>query len=312
MKRVVLVLLLCALAAVPFATRNEYVLNLVILVCLYSVLSHSWNILGGYTGQISLGHATFFGIGALTFRFLWLGGVPYYLALPAGALASLLLACLIGFPSFRLKGHYFSIGTLALAMIAVITIQNLLPGVSFITQQCLGDYSLVTIYYLAVAFGAFTVFVVWALARSRLGIAMVSIRDDEEAAEAIGINTVRHKVLAMSVSTLLAGFAGGLFGFYCGTFYYYVPFELGWSFDPLLITFIGGAGTVAGPLIGSVVFVVLKEIFAASLGQVNVLIFGVVFIIAVLFFPRGLVGIGDLFRKRKTPTPKTTEVTENK
>jgi branched-chain amino acid transport system permease protein len=300
MKRLGLILLLIAFAAVPFFTRNEYYLNLIILVALYTALSHSWNILGGYTGQISLGHATFFGIGALTFRFLWLGGVPYYLALPAGALASLFLASAVGFPSLRLKGHYFSIGTLALAMIAVITVQNLLPGVSFITQECLSEYSLATIYYLAVGFGVFTVFLVWFLARSKMGIAMVAIRDDEDAAEAIGINTVKYKILAMSVSTILAGFAGGLFGFYCGTFYYYVPFELGWCFDPLLITFIGGAGTVAGPIAGSIVFVILKELFAAHLGQVNVLIFGVVFIFAVLFFPRGLVGIFDLFRKRKT------------
>lgn len=300
MKRIVpILILLLALVGLPFVTRNEYYLNLMILISLYTVLSHSWNILGGYCGQISLGHAAFFGIGALVFRFLWLGGVPYYVALPAGAAASLILASAIGFPSLRLKGHYFSIGTLALAMIAVITVGNLLPGVSFITQQCLDQYSLVTIYYLSLGFGAATVLGMWLLQRSTLGLALVSIREDEEAAEAIGIGTVKHKVIAMSISTAIAGFAGGLFGFYCGTFYYYVPFELGWSFDPLLITFIGGAGTVAGPIAGSIVFVILKEIFAAHLGQVNVLIFGVVFIIAVLFFPGGLVGIGSLFRRRK-------------
>jgi branched-chain amino acid transport system permease protein len=289
--------LLLLLILFPLITRSEYLLNLMILVCLYAILAHSWNILGGYCGQISLGHATFFGVGALTFRTLWLSGVSYYFALPAGALSSLILASAIGFPSFKLKGHYFSIGTLALAMIALITVQNVLPGVSFITQACLEEYSLLTIYYLALAVGIATVWVVHALSRSKLGLAMMSIRDDEDAAEAIGINSFKYKVISMSLSTGIAGFAGGIFAFYCGTYYYYAPFELAWSFDPLLIAFIGGAGTTVGPIVGAVVFVILKELFASYLGQVNVLIFGIVFIITVLFLPQGLVGAAGIFRR---------------
>jgi branched-chain amino acid transport system permease protein len=289
--------LLILLILFPLITRGEYLLNLMILVCLYTILAHSWNILGGYCGQISLGHATFFGAGALTFRYLWLSGVSYYLALPAGALSSLILASAIGFPSFKLKGHYFSIGTLALAMIALITVQNLMPGVSFITPACLKEYSLLTIYYLALSVAVATALVVYGLSRSKLGLAMVSVRDDEDAAESIGINCFKCKVISMSISTLIAGFAGGIFAFYCGTYYYYAPFELGWSFDPLLIAFIGGAATTVGPIVGAVVFVILKELFASHLGQVNVLIFGIVFIITVLFLPNGLVGAARIFRR---------------
>ncbi len=289
--------LLALLILFPLITRSEYLLNLMILVCLYTILAHSWNILGGYCGQISLGHATFFGAGALTFRTLWLSGVSYYLAIPAGALSSLILASVIGFPSFKLKGHYFSIGTLALAMISLITVQNLMPGVSFITPLCLKAYSLITIYYLALAVGGITILIVFALSRSKLGLAMVSVREDEDAAEAIGINSFKYKVISMSISTGLAGFAGGIFAFYCGTYYYYAPFELAWSFDPLLIAFIGGAGTTAGPIVGAVVFVILKELFASHLGQVNVLIFGIVFIVTVLFLPNGLVGAAGMFRR---------------
>lgn len=291
--------LLLLLLLFPLIFRSEYLLNLMILICLYSMIAHSWNILGGYCGQVSLGHATFFGTGALAFRYLWLSGVPYYLALPAGAAASLILASVIGFPSFKLKGHYFSIGTLALSMIALIFVQNLLPGVSFITQECLKEYSLLTIYYLALGVGVASIFVVHTLSCSKLGIAMVSIRDDEDAAEAIGINTYRYKMMSMCISTLIAGAAGSIFAFYCGTYYYYAPFELAWSFDPLLIAFIGGAGTAAGPVVGAVVFVILKELFAAYLGQVNVLIFGIVFVLTVLFLPKGLVGAAGLFQRRE-------------
>lgn len=286
-------------ALVPMVITKAYILNLIILICLYSILSHSWNILGGFTGQVSLGHSTFFGIGALVFRYLWTMDIPPYLALCGASISSLLLASIIGFPAFKLKGHYFSIGTLALSMIASVTVQNIFPGVSFPPPQFLAKYSLIPIYYMALAVAVITLTLVFFLTRSKLGLAFVSIREEEDAAEAIGINIFRYKVISMTLSTLIAGLGGGLFSFYVASYYYYVPFELGWSFDPVLISFIGGAGTVAGPVLGSIVFVVLKELFAISLGQMNVLIFGIVFIFAVLFLPKGLIGIIGMVRSAK-------------
>jgi branched-chain amino acid transport system permease protein len=306
MKRIIFaVALFVCLAIVPLLTKREYILSLIILVCLYTILSHSWNLLGGFTGQISLGHSTFFGIGALVFRYLWLQGVPSYLALGAGSLSSLVLACVIGFPSFKLKGHYFSIGTLALAMIALITVQNVFPGVSFVPQEYLKTYSLIPIYYMAIITGAVTIGVIYALTRSKLGLALLSVREDEVAAEAIGVNAFKYKVISMSLSTLIAGMGGGVFSFYVASYYYYVPFDLNYSFDPVLITFIGGPGTVLGPVIGSICFVLLKELFAISLGQMNVLIFGIVFILTILFLPEGLVGL--MKRLRRTKRVQTVE-----
>jgi branched-chain amino acid transport system permease protein len=300
MKRIILVAALFAcLASVPFFTTREYIFSLIILVCLYTILSHSWNLLGGFTGQISLGHSTFLGIGALVFRYLWLKGVPAYLSLGAASLSSLLLASLIGFPSFKLKGHYFSIGTLALAMIAFITVQNVFPGISFVPQEYLRTYSLLPVYYMALAVAAITIGAIYAVTRSKLGLALVSVREDEDAAESIGVNTFKYKVIAMSLSTLIAGMGGGVFSFYVASYYYYVPFDLNYSFDPVLITFIGGPGTVIGPVIGSICFVLLKELFAISLGQMNVLIFGIVFILTILFLPEGLVGLMKKVRKTK-------------
>ena len=304
MKKIIFFAILFAcLASVPFFTTKEYIYSLIILVCLYTILSHSWNLLGGFTGQISLGHSTFFGIGALVFRYVWLKGLPPYLALGAGALSSLALACAIGFPSFKLKGHYFSIGTLALSMIALITIQNIFPGVSFVPQEYLKTYSLLPIYYMAIIAAAVTIGVIYALTRSKLGLALISVREDEDAAEAIGVNTFKHKVISMSLSTLIAGMGGGVFSYYVASYYYYVPFNLDYSFDPVLITFIGGPGTVVGPVIGSICFVLLKELFAISLGQMNVLIFGIVFILTILFLPEGLVGLMKKLRKTKKVQP---------
>jgi branched-chain amino acid transport system permease protein len=154
-----------------------------------------------------------------------------------------------------------------------------------------------------------TLALVSVLTRSKLGLAFISIREEEDAAEAIGINAFKYKVISMTISTLIAGMGGGLFSFYVASYYYYVPFELGWSFDPVMISFIGGAGTVAGPVLGSIVFVILKELFAITLGQMNVLIFGIVFIFVVLFLPKGLVGIiGMIQGVKKSPDWKTKRI----
>jgi branched-chain amino acid transport system permease protein len=297
MKRILLALLVICLAAVPLVTTKAYTMNIIILIALYTVLSQSWNILGGFAGQISLGHSTFFGIGALVFRYLWVSGLPFLLALGGGTISALLLASVIGFPAFKLKGHYFSIGTLALSMIAIIMVQNIFPGVSFAPPAYLSTYSLIPIYYVTVAAAIIATGLVYTLTRSKLGLAFFAIRGDEDAAEAIGINIFKYKMIAMSLSTLLAGLGGGLFSFYLASYYYYVPFELGWSFDPLLIAFIGGPGTVAGPLIGSACFVILKELFAINFGQLNVLIFGVIFILTILFLPEGLIGLMKILPK---------------
>ena len=291
------------LGILPLVFADKYLLNIVFLVGLYTILSQSWNILGGYCGQISLGHAAFFGLGALSARYLWSAGLPFFLAIPAGGLASAALACVIGVPALKLKSHYFAIGTLALAMIALITIQNIFPGVDFLSPELLAGYSLVSRYYLVLLIAVATILATYAVVNSKMGIALLSIREDEEAAEAIGIDTFKYKVICMLISTFIAGIAGGLFAVYSVSFYRYVPFELWWSFDPLLITFIGGAGTIAGPIIGAVCYVLLKELFALSLGQVNVLIFGVVFILIVLFLPKGLIGLVERLRKLRKTDP---------
>jgi branched-chain amino acid transport system permease protein len=294
---IVLGILFVALLLTPFFIKQDYFLSIVFLVGLYVILSQSWNIFGGYCGQISLGHAAFFGIGALSARYIWIAGIPYFLAILAGGLASVLLACVIGIPSLKLKGHYFAIGTLALAMISVIMVTNLLPGVNFLPPALSSGYSLVERYYLALVVAAGTVWGTHLLANSKLGLAMLSIREDEDAAEAIGIRTFRYKVVSLVISSFIAGVAGGLFAIYSASFYRYVPFQLWWSFDPVLITFIGGSGTVIGPVIGSICYVILKEIFAISLGQVNVLIFGAVFIMIVLFLPKGIIGMLEKIRR---------------
>ena len=277
-----------ALAVVPLVVPRDDLLNLLFLVLLYVTLGESWNILGGYAGQINLGHAAFFGVGTLVTRQTWLAGWPLPAALLAGGLAGVLISLAIGLPTFRLRGVYFSIGTLALAEMLRITVTNTMPNVSALPISQLVSYSLQPRYYLALGLAAVCVGVTYALAHSRLGLGMVAVREDEEAAESTGVDALRHKIAALVLSSLFAGLAGGLFAFYHVSYYLYLPFSPVWTFDPLLIVFIGGVGTVVGPVVGAFFFVILREYLAQALTDAHLIVFGILFILVVLLLPGGL------------------------
>jgi branched-chain amino acid transport system permease protein len=283
-------LLAAGFAALPLVTQRSDLLNLGVQIFLAVALAQSWNLLGGYAGQITLGHAAFFGLGALVTRTLWVGGAPLYLALPAGALVAMAFGVLIGVPAFRLRGAYFAIGTLALAEILRITVGNLMPEISTIPVSALVSYSIVPRYYLTLALSVLCVAVVALLVRSRIGLGMQAVREDEAAAEASGVGAFGHKLLALAISTALVGLTGGAFAYYHVSYYPQHTFSPVWTFDAVLIAFIGGVGTIHGPVLGALFFVILKELLAVQLVELHLLIFGALFILVVLFLPGGLVG----------------------
>ncbi len=281
--------ILALLLLLPLLIKTDYVINFLILVFLYVVITHSWNIVGGYAGQVNIGQSAFFGMGALITRMVWVSGVPIYIALVAGGLSSLVLAACIIMPALRLRGAYFAIGTLALAVIIRITIGNIFPDLSFLPGKYLAEYALAPRYYSSLGLMVITIIAIYLIVNSRLGLGMVAIREEEEAAGASGINTFRYKIIALSVSSFFAGMAGGIYAYYQASYYPYTPFGLLWAFEPILITFIGGMGTILGPTIGAIGYVVLKELFAITLGEVSVIVFGTLFILVVLFLPGGLI-----------------------
>jgi branched-chain amino acid transport system permease protein len=283
------ILLVCGFAALPlFTTRND-LLNLGVQIFLAVVLAQSWNLLGGYAGQINLGHAAFFGLGALVTRMLWVAGVPLIVALSAAALVATAFGCLIGVPAFRLRGAYFAIGTLGLAEILRITIGNLLPQISTMRAGELASYSIWPRYYLTLALALLCVAVVALLVPSRVGLGIRAVREDEAAAEASGVSALRHKLLALAVSTALAGLAGGAFAYYHVSYYPQHTFSPVWTFDAVLMTFVGGVGTVHGPVLGALFYVILKEVLALQWVEFHLIIFGMLFMLIVLFLPGGLV-----------------------
>ena len=290
------------LAVLPLVVRRDDVLNFLFLVLLSITLAQSWNIVAGYAGQVNLGHAAFFGLGALTTRTLWSAGTPVLAGMAAGAVVAALFALLIGAAAFRLRGAYFAIGTLALGEILRITVGNVRAEISTLPAATIAGYHLAHRYYLALALAAAAVAVVAALGGSRLGLGMRAIREDEEAAEASGVGALRLKLLALALSTALAGLAGGLFAYYHISYYPAHPFSPTWTFDALLITFIGGVGTVHGPVLGAVFYVFLKEYLAIRWVDFHLLIFGLLFVAIVLLLPGGLVEaaarLGALARAR--------------
>jgi branched-chain amino acid transport system permease protein len=283
------ILLVAAFAALPLMTARGDLLNLGFQIFLAVALAQSWNLLGGYAGQITLGHAAFFGLGALVTRTLWVGGAPLPLAFAAGALVATASGIMIGIPAFRLRGAYFAIGTLGLAEILRITVGNLMPEISTISASELASYNMLSRYYLALALAVLCVAVVALLVRSRIGLGMQAVREDETAAEASGVGAFRHKLLALAISTALVGLAGGAFAYYHVSYYPQHAFSPIWTFDAVLIAFVGGVGTIHGPVLGALFYVILKELLAVQLVELHLLIFGGLFILVVLVLPGGLV-----------------------
>ena len=298
-----------ALAALlPAMTASRALVSWMLLVLLYIALAQSWNVLGGFGGQVNLGHAAFFGLGALATRLLWTRGIPLGAALPAGTALAAVMGVLIGAPALRLRGPYFAIGTLAVAEILRITTGNVLPDIAALPPEALAGYALAPRYYLALGLAALTTAVAAWVAHSRFGRGLIAVREDEDVAESIGVNAYGHTLPAFVLSSALAGAAGGVFAYYHVGFYPSFAFSPLWTFDPLLIVYLGGVGTVAGPIVGAVVFLALREALALRLGELHLLIFGVLFIAIVVALPGGIVQAVRDFAGRPS-AGKTTEVT---
>ena len=293
------------LALVPLWTKRNDFINIMILIFLYVCLAQSWNILAGYAGQVSLGHAAFFGLGAITTRSLWVWGYPFFLAFLTGGVVAVVFALIIGHPALRLKGIYFAIGTLGLGQILKITVGNVLPTVAGLPEDYIATYNLIPRYYLFLILGVIIVAVVYWINHSKLGLGMVAVREDEEAAKASGVNTFRQKMIALAISSFFAGLAGGAFAFYQVSYYYDLPFSPTWTFDALLIAFVGGVGTIVGPIVGAFFYAIFREFFARAFPELHVFIFGILFILVVLLLPGGLVEM--VSRIRRLITAKKTE-----
>jgi branched-chain amino acid transport system permease protein len=290
------------LPLVPGIEKNT--LDLLISLFIVASLASSWNILAGMVGRINLGHVAFFGIGALTTRELWLS-YEWNLAFAfvVGGLLAALAALIIGVPALRLKGIYFSVGTLAMAEALRLTVSTVLPRISRLPGTELRGYEINPRYFLALAvLLLISAFVYW-LKQSKIGLGMQAIREDEEAAASIGINVLWHSMAAFIASAFFAGLAGGSFAYFHVSYYPSYTFSPIWTFDALLVVFIGGIGTFIGPLLGAGFYVLVRDVLASSLVNFHLIIFGSVFIFVVLVLPGGIVDVFEKLIKRLQKQP---------
>lgn len=309
--------LLGVLALFPLVVTDPYFQHQMILVLLWVAIGTGWNLISGYAGQVLFGAAAFFGTGAYTAALLSHKlGISAWWGLPLGGLFAIILALPFGLICFRLRGPYFALATLALNEIMrhIATIwESLTDGmVGILVMQTF--VSKVPYYYIALAIAAGSVLAVEIIVRVRWGYYFVSIREDQDAAESMGINTTYYKMVALCVASCMMGLTGALYTTYMGFVDPKVVFSLhDISIMAILVGIVGGVGTVYGPAVGAFIMVAVGEIFrsggfgllaklsaatgspfvdklARFVAEAHVLSFGLLVVFVILFLPNGIVG----------------------
>jgi branched-chain amino acid transport system permease protein len=287
---------LALLLLFPLAIKNPYVLHLLIMSFLWILLGQSWNLLGGYTGQVSFGHAAFFGVGAYTSGILVKSGLPPaagWSGLFLGGLAAALLALVIGWVCFRLRGPYFALSVLALSEVLRLVavnwkrLTNGAEGILYIPAFTSKAYY----YWIILALAAVSFLVIRAVMRSKLGYYFLSIREDQDCAESLGIDTTRYKLYSLLISAFFTGAAGSFYMNYLGFIDPGIVFSVhDISVMMILVTMLGGVGTAWGPAVGAVLYILVSELFRVWVKTGHLIFFGVLIVVIIIFFPQGIVG----------------------
>jgi len=289
-------LVVAALALAP-AGLSPFLVQFLINLFMLATLAESWNIIGGFTGYASFGNVAFFGIGAYTTGvLLTVAAWPFALALPTGGLLAMAFAGLIGMPILRLRGHYFAIATLGVAetMREIVYNLKITGGGTGLTMPI--TKSPLPFFYLMLAILVAATLVNWWLSASRFGYGLIAIREDEDAAMAMGINTALYKTAAFALSGAFAGLVGGVFAYWItfidpdGVFRVIVTIQM------IIMAVFGGMGTVVGPLLGAFVLASVSELLSTQLVSLAELFNGFIVILVVLFMPKGL---AEVIRNRE-------------
>jgi branched-chain amino acid transport system permease protein len=304
MKPIVVGVALAVLVVAPWIVSDPFYVHLMIMVLMWTLLGTSWNILGGYAGQVSFGHSAFLGVGAYTTMILYLSlGVSPWYGILIGGLVAAIIALPIGLICFRLRGPYFALSTLAVAEIIRLVALNwesltdgpvgllitTLPPVS-LAGHAVNWESKTPFYYIIAVIVVAALFATSLLARSRLGAYLLAIREDIDSAEAIGINTVQARVSALALSAFIAGAGGGFYAMYLRYIDPDAVFSIPLSVEMVFIPVVGGLTTVIGPLVGAVFLVSLGETFRSHFLTGHLIFYGLFMMVAIRYMPEGIWG----------------------
>lgn len=287
------VALAAALAALPLFGPGPNLVRVLFGTLVLVTASVAWNLLGGFGGQVSFGFAVFYGLGAYAAAVALNAGLdPFSSCLLAAGVATA-ASLVIGLPTFRLKGPYFAIATIGVseAVRVVMTNVSATGGASGYRVMERGAFHQLQHYYSALALAAGAVAISVLVRRSRLGLALVAVREDQDAAADLGVNPLRAKLLAHAIAAALTGAAGGLHARYAAYVNPQGEFAFAISVAILLMPVIGGVGTIWGPVIGACVYGLVHDEILAAFPQLHLLIYGSLLIVIVLFEPAGIVGL---------------------
>jgi branched-chain amino acid transport system permease protein len=279
---------------VPLIIQDDYSLQILFRVFLFAALGLAWNLVGGYAGQLSLGHAAYFGVGAYGLALFSKIGINPRISVVLGVVLAVMSATLIGSVSFRLRGPYFALCTIAFAEVLRLVAKNL-PNVTggdvgtqvplLFTQSSSKAFYVSAVLLTAVAFA-----ITARIERSKFGYYLMAIREDQDTALSVGVNTSRYKLWSLLISAAITALGGAL---YASLFLFIVPAQvlaMEVSTEIAIVAMLGGAGTLFGPIVGSIVLETAAEIFKNIFKEAHLLIYGVLIVVVVLFLPEGIMG----------------------
>lgn len=285
---------LVALAGVPWY-GSDVLIQFGINALLMAVLAQGWNIIGGYTGYASFGNSVFYGLGSYGVAIAMVQWhLPFAVGMAFGVVLAVVFAVLLGIPVLRLKGHYFAIATLALAQVMTAIVSNVgLAGQNIgLVLPPLNNDPL--FYELSLGLLTIATLTIWGLTRSRFGFGLIAIRENEEGAVVMGVNTTLYKVLAFALSGIFSALAGGIHAYWITFLDPASAFDISLNVKMIIMAVFGGPGTVLGPIVGAFTLSAISEFLSSEVTRIAGLFFGVVIVVAVVLMPRGL---ADMLRR---------------
>jgi branched-chain amino acid transport system permease protein len=285
--------LLAILALIPLAEPGPNTIRLLFVSLVWVTASVAWNILGGFAGQVSFGFAVFFGLGAYTTAISLNAGLDRLSSLGLAAIVGAITSLLIGTPTFRLRGPYFAIATIGVSEAVRVVMTNLAVtgGASGYRIAEKGVFNQHLHFYMALGLAAAAVAISMRIRYSKFGLALIAVREDEDAASDLGVNPFATKLLGHAVAAALTAAAGGVYAGYAAFVHPNGVFGFDISVAILLMPTIGGIGTIWGPVIGAVVYGLVQEELIASFPQFHLLLYGGLLILIILFEPGGVLGL---------------------
>ena len=287
---------LAVLAGVPWY-GSDVLIQFGINALLLAVLAQGWNIIGGYTGYASFGNSVFYGLGGYGVAIAMVQWqLPFAVGMGFGVVLAVVFAVLLGIPVLRLKGHYFAIATLALSQVMTAIVSNVgIAGQNIgLVLPPLNNDPL--FYELSLGLLTIATLTIWGMTRSRFGFGLIAIRENEEGAAVMGVNTTLYKVMAFALSGIFSALAGGIHAYWVTFLDPASAFDISLNVKMIIMAVFGGPGTVLGPIVGALTLSTISEFLSSEVTSIAGLFFGLVIVVAVVLMPRGL---ADMLRRMR-------------